>query len=309
MKSNYKPLIVAVFLAVAGIGLRMYAFSTPGTLKVVSPSDRGTEGTSAGESLASLAHSQVLIGVAEGAQVSNSAVLAQNAGVVTQSDDGTVSGETNDDGFAYGIAAVADPGQPIGPDMDISQNITYTVKAGDTLSKLATKFNISANSIISANSNIHKKTLVVGMTLTIPSASTSTYASAEISAKLPNFNGDFIMPAQGYNLGILQADNSVEIQNSCGTPVIAAADGVVVPDNSVVNTAGNWNDGYGTFILLQHPFGNEVFTRYAHLEQTLVGIGDYVKQGQEIGIMGNTGNASVCSLSFGVVGAQNPFGR
>jgi murein DD-endopeptidase MepM/ murein hydrolase activator NlpD len=117
------------------------------------------------------------------------------------------------------------------------------------------------------------------------------------------------MPAQGYNYGILDANNGVNIINSCGTPVTAAADGVVVPDQSIANPASGWNDGYGNFILIEQPFGNQIYTRYSHLQQSLVSIGDYVKQGQQIGLIGQTGGANICELNFQVIGAQNPFAK
>jgi murein DD-endopeptidase MepM/ murein hydrolase activator NlpD len=129
------------------------------------------------------------------------------------------------------------------------------------------------------------------------------------TSSLPNFNSNFIMPTKGYNNGILNNYNGVDIVNACGTPVVAAAAGVVVPDPNNSDVIGGWNNGYGNFVLIQHTFGNEVTTRYAHLEQVLVQVGDVVKQGQEIGLMGQTGNASGCSLHFEVIGARNPFAK
>jgi hypothetical protein len=127
--------------------------------------------------------------------------------------------------------------------------------------------------------------------------------------EMPNFNSEFVMPTKGHNLGILHNYNAVDITSVCGTPVIAAADGLVVPDQNESNVAGNWNGGYGNFILLEHSFGDGVFTRYAHLAQSLVSIGSYVKQGQEIGLVGKTGDATGCHLHFEVIGAQNPFAK
>jgi murein DD-endopeptidase MepM/ murein hydrolase activator NlpD len=117
------------------------------------------------------------------------------------------------------------------------------------------------------------------------------------------------MPAYGYDWGILHHYNAVDIAASCGTPVVAAAEGLVVPDDSFGDGVDGWNGGYGSFVLIEHPFGDGVRTRYAHLGKALVSIGDYVKQGQEIGIMGDTGEATGCHVHFEVYGAQNPFAK
>ncbi len=126
---------------------------------------------------------------------------------------------------------------------------------------------------------------------------------------LPNYNSEFIKPASGVNQGILGTDNSITIVNSCGTKVVAAAEGLVVPDNTIVNTLNGWNDGYGNFVLIEHPFGSGIATRYSHLEQVSVQPGDYVQQGQAVGLMGQTGDATGCSLNFQVIGARNPFAK
>jgi murein DD-endopeptidase MepM/ murein hydrolase activator NlpD len=263
MKSNYQPLIVVGFLVFAGMGLRNWSFPKPNTTEVFSIIGGEPSQSSAEQSLLSLAHSQILVGIAEGAEISSdSGTLTQQSFVEADNADGVP--DIDAAGLAYNAATVQDPGQPIGLDRN---NSTTTPVATQEYPVI----------------------------------------TASVSQKLPNLNSDFIMPTKGYDEGILQSDNSVDIQNSCGTPVIAAANGVVVPDNNIIDSAGGWNDGYGTFVLLEHPFGNEVFTRYAHLQEALVGIGDYVKQGQEIGLIGETGNAGTCSLSFEVIGAQNPF--
>jgi len=143
-----------------------------------------------------------------------------------------------------------------------------------------------------------------------PSANANDAADPGVeTSSLPNFNKDFIMPAKGYNYGILHNYNAVDIANACGTPVVAAAAGVVIPDPNIPEIVGGWNGGYGNFVLIQHTFGNGVSTRYAHLEQVLVQVGDVVQQGQEIGLMGETGDATGCHVHFEVIGAQNPFAK
>ncbi len=131
----------------------------------------------------------------------------------------------------------------------------------------------------------------------------------DVPTALPNLNSKFIMPAKGYDWGILHNYNAVDIANHCGTPVVAAAEGLIVPDPNITNVTDGWNDGYGNFVLIEHPFGDDVLTRYAHLEKALVQIGSYVKQGQEIGLMGETGDATGCHVHFEVIGAHNPFAK
>lgn len=100
--------------------------------------------------------------------------------------------------------------------------------------------------------------------------------------------------------------------------IVAAADGVVVDSKDITSGNGthahyNYSTGeydgtyasYGRTILIQHTFmenGEEVtyYTRYAHMIQRDVQIGEEVKKGQQIGIMGNTGN---------VVPAPSPSNR
>jgi murein DD-endopeptidase MepM/ murein hydrolase activator NlpD len=114
------------------------------------------------------------------------------------------------------------------------------------------------------------------------------------------------MPTEGFNWGILHNQNAVDIANSCGTPVDAAAEGLVVDES------GNdvWSSGYGRYVIIEHP--NNTKTRYAHLEKVAVSIGDYVTQGSQIGTMGNTGNVhgpTGCHLHFEIYGAANPFAK
>lgn len=64
-----------------------------------------------------------------------------------------------------------------------------------------------------------------------------------------------------------------------GTPIHAAADGVVV--------AAGPEGGYGNATILEH--GGGIATLYGHQEQILVSPGDHVARGQVIGLVGCTG--------------------
>jgi hypothetical protein len=74
-----------------------------------------------------------------------------------------------------------------------------------------------------------------------------------------------------------------------GTPVRAAADGVVA-------YAGNEIRGFGNLLLIRHADG--WMTAYAHNDKLLVKRGDKIAQGQQIAHVGATGNVVSPQLHF-----------
>lgn len=81
-------------------------------------------------------------------------------------------------------------------------------------------------------------------------------------------------------LGIFKTHEGLDIINDVGTPVYAAADGVV-------DMAGHSGGGYGILVVLKHGFGYQ--TLYAHLSKVLVREGQHVKRGDLIAKSGRTG--------------------
>ncbi len=77
---------------------------------------------------------------------------------------------------------------------------------------------------------------------------------------------------------------------SSGTPVYATGDGVVV--------YADWDSGYGRLIKIKHDFGIE--TRYAHLSQIRVSVGERVSRGDRIGDMGSSGRSTGTHLHYEV---------
>jgi len=87
----------------------------------------------------------------------------------------------------------------------------------------------------------------------------------------------------------------IDIAVATGTPVHAAADGVV--------TYSGWMTGYGNMVMIYH--GSDVTTLYAHLKSFVAKKGDTVKQEQTIAYSDNTGWSTGPHLHFGVyVGDQ-----
>ncbi len=81
-----------------------------------------------------------------------------------------------------------------------------------------------------------------------------------------------------------------DISAPMGTPIIAAADGVIV--------IARWVRGYGNGIYIDH--GNGLQTRYGHLSRIDVVEGQPVKKGQHLGLVGSTGRSTGPHLHYEV---------
>jgi murein DD-endopeptidase MepM/ murein hydrolase activator NlpD len=341
LNSKYKPLIVAVFLGIGGLASGVLFFNKTGAIEV-----RGQLITApsislpASPSLIGVAQGAEIV---DASAIEDAPTIPVNAPTENSQDFseiGAVQDPGNPVGPAFGTSQAisytiqkSDTLASIASSFGISTNIItssnpsikgkkvkigetlqilpasdviYQSQAGDNLASISSNFNTPQSKILQFNQSVNFSALEPGTTIIIPGGTNANLAASQ-SDSLPNFNNQFIIPAQGYDEGALDSNNGVNIANSCGTPVVAAADGVVVPDPNISNILDGWNDGYGNFVLIKHAFGNEILTRYAHLQQILVQAGDYVKQGQQIGLMGESGSATECSVNFEVVGAQNPF--
>jgi murein DD-endopeptidase MepM/ murein hydrolase activator NlpD len=78
----------------------------------------------------------------------------------------------------------------------------------------------------------------------------------------------------------------IDLAAPLGTPLQAAADGVVLLATSSRDAAGHFV-GYGNYVLIGHPDG--LATLYGHLDRVLVTEGMVVQQGQVVGLEGSTG--------------------
>ena len=99
--------------------------------------------------------------------------------------------------------------------------------------------------------------------------------------------------------GMQAMHEGVDFMADTGTPIFAAAGGIVV--------AAEYHHQYGNMVEIDH--GNDFITRYAHASRTLVKVGDVVQRGRKIAEVGSTGRTTGPHLHFevrykGV--AQNP---
>lgn len=84
----------------------------------------------------------------------------------------------------------------------------------------------------------------------------------------------------------------IDFRAPTGTPVVATSDGEVVE-------AKKHKKGYGIHVVLQHD--NEFKTMYAHLSKMEVKLGQKVKKGEVIGLVGNTGFSTAPHLHYEVI--------
>ena len=89
------------------------------------------------------------------------------------------------------------------------------------------------------------------------------------------------------------------------TEIKAAADGIVVEHWPAPDGYYKGHPIYGGYIVLQHD--NGTYTVYAHMSRTNVHTGDKVKQGQKIGVIGDTGIATGVHLHFEIVLTPHNF--
>ncbi len=93
----------------------------------------------------------------------------------------------------------------------------------------------------------------------------------------------------GYRWGVLHG--GIDIANSIGTPIVAAADGVVIDAGPTA--------GYGAWVKLRHADGT--VTLYGHVNTWVVTIGERVMAGDQIATIGNRGNSTGPHCHFEVL--------
>lgn len=90
----------------------------------------------------------------------------------------------------------------------------------------------------------------------------------------------------------------IDFTAAIGTPIYATGDGIV--SEAEFNTGG-----YGNKIVVNHGYSYE--TVYAHLSKIKVKVGQHIKRGEVIGLMGNTGKSTAPHLHYEVHKAGVPM--
>jgi len=144
------------------------------------------------------------------------------------------------------------------------------------------------------------------------------------------------MHSQEFGFDLVKVDKDMNLSSNSekgnetfsfyGEEVIAIADGVItstfdqLPENpaagkllpeedlgKIIAESGYLPIAGGNHIVIEHPEGEYSF--YAHLipNSIKVKVGEKIKQGQVIGLLGNSGNSSAPHLHFQLMQGQDPL--
>jgi murein DD-endopeptidase MepM/ murein hydrolase activator NlpD len=187
--------------------------------------------------------------------------------------------------------------------------LVLTVKASDTLAGLATKYKVEEQEILDAN-KLDDPNLVVGQVLAIPGAmgegipvpkatARSSMGSGSSSGRSGSSGasiyrgGNFRWPVSGGGNYISQyfhyGHYGIDIAGDYGSPVRAATGGTVI-------FAGWKGNGGGYQVWISH--GSGLYSTYNHMSAVSVGSGQGVSAGQQVGRLGQSGNATGPHLHF-----------
>ena len=193
--------------------------------------------------------------------------------------------------------------------------IEYTVKPGDTLYIIAQQFGSSVEAISKLNHIDDPRTLRAGVTLRVPTGKISSRTSRRgglqqarktkaegnslRSVKLSGavrYIGQLAWPIAdgGGQLRSLfgkrwgDFHEGLDISAPRGTPIRAAHDGEVVYSDDDLSA-------YGNMVVIRTE---SLMTIYGHNDENLVKVGDTVKKGQQIALLGKTGRATGLHVHF-----------
>jgi murein DD-endopeptidase MepM/ murein hydrolase activator NlpD len=192
--------------------------------------------------------------------------------------------------------------------------VEHTVAKGETLHSIASKYKVDLDDILHANDLEGSSKLAIGDKLMIPGGNISNDTKPKSSGSsgpgtgkggsssgTPSVAGYFKNPVPGAKRtrGITSKHRGVDLAAPAGTPIHAAASGIVIIARN------GYNGGFGNYVVIQHPNGAK--TLYAHMSKLGTTPGAQVTQGEVIGYVGNTGNSRGDHLHIEVLGAKNPF--
>lgn len=189
--------------------------------------------------------------------------------------------------------------------------VRHIVKRGETIYSIAKALQVDPQNIIDYPFNTFSDdetfALTAGQELIVPDGikpkevviDTRRFAARTV-APIPGVvgEGSFMWPTSGHiSQKYYWYHQAVDIASRESPAVLASQGGTV--------TTAGWNaGGYGNFVVIDH--GNGYRTLYAHMVNNSIVVqpGQRVKQGQKVGVMGNTGRSTGPHLHFEIIGPK-----
>ena len=179
--------------------------------------------------------------------------------------------------------------------------LIVTVATTDTLDSLAARYGVNGTDILATN-GLDDPNLVVGQVLVVPGAKGAPMptprsrrpgqgsrpaTTTTVRPPATYRGGTFLWPVVGGGNYISQyfhyGHYAIDIAADYGSKVRAAAAGTV--------TFAGWkNNGGGYQVWIAH--GSGLYTTYNHMSAISVGLGQHVARGQQVGRVGQSGNAT-----------------
>lgn len=176
----------------------------------------------------------------------------------------------------------------------VDTNLQYEVRYLESLDNSDSEKAVDTLYVAKAKKNSGSKVSRSGSSTRKSTTPTQTATTTE--SVTPSYSGSFIKPVDGvYTSRNTRSHRGVDIAGPVGTPIVASASGTVTVSTALRNSNGSYRS-YGEYIVISHD--NGYVTYYAHLSKRNVSVGQYVSQGQVIGLRGSTGNSTGPHLHF-----------
>ena len=202
--------------------------------------------------------------------------------------------------WSNGLQSAANPSAGKRLRVPDTRGIVVTVREHETLKSIASKYRVTPSAIRTYN-KLKTSDLVLGMILVLPGgrgAALPTYTTGgqtgytgPIPSVYSGMKFRYPVPGGRFVRGLSRTHFGMDISQGYGSPVVTAADGVVVLTGWRSNCGGNQ-------IVIAH--GSNLYTGYYHLSGISVSTGQKVTRGTRIGRIGQTGCATGPHLHFSV---------
>jgi murein DD-endopeptidase MepM/ murein hydrolase activator NlpD len=201
--------------------------------------------------------------------------------------------------WSNGLQSADNP--PVGKLLRVpdTNGIVVTVRENETLRSIGSKYRVTPSKIQTYN-KLKGIDIVLGMVLVLPGGRGPALPTFSRKDGLIGYTGPvpksysgmkfrYPVPGGGYIRGFTRTHLGMDISQSYGAPVVAAADGVVV--------FTGWRNNCGGYqVVIAH--GSNLHTGYYHLSGIVANTGQKVTRGTRVGRIGQTGCATGPHLHF-----------